>query len=55
MNVTSVIMKQFKNKISTHINRVNMNESNMNVIIVTIKHLIKSTNQRCPTIGWDYV
>ena len=29
MNVTSVIIKQFKNKVSTRINRVNMNESNI--------------------------
>ena len=29
MNVTSVIIKQFKNKTSTRINRVNMNESNI--------------------------
>ena len=29
MNVTSVIIKQFKNEIPTHINRVNMNESNI--------------------------
>ena len=29
VNVTCVIIKQFNNKISTHINRVNMNESNI--------------------------
>ena len=34
MNVTSAIIKQFKNQISTCINRVNMNDSNINVTSV---------------------
>ena len=35
MNVTSAIIKQFKNQISTCINRANMNDSNINVTSVT--------------------
>ena len=34
MNVTSAIIKQFKNQISTCINRANMNDSNINVTSV---------------------
>ena len=45
MNVTSVIIKQFKNKISTRINRVNMNESN---IILT--SVIKNNKRNVQTM-----
>ena len=44
INVTSVIIKKFKNKISTCINRVNMNESNINVTSVIRKHWNKCSN-----------
>ena len=37
MNVTSAIIKQFKNQISTCINRANMNDSNINVTSVIKK------------------
>ena len=44
MNVTSAIIKQFKNQISTCINRVNMNDSNINVTSVIKKLRNKYTN-----------
>ena len=50
INVNSVRIKQFKHKIPTHINQVNMNESNINVTSVIIfKALNYSYNQRFPT------
>ena len=41
MNVTSAIIKQFKNQISTCINRANMNDSNINVTSVIKNFEIK--------------
>ena len=38
INVNSVRIKQFKHQISPHINQVKMNESNINVTSVIIKH-----------------
>ena len=48
MNVTSVIIKQFKNKISTRINRVNMNESNI-ILTSVIKNYKINVQTMVPT------
>ena len=56
INVNSVRIKQFKHQISPHINQVNMNESNINVTSVIIKHWIKVTNKGAQQVSsWWFI
>ena len=56
INVNSVRIKQFKHQISPHINQVNMNESNINVTSVIIKHWIKITNKGAQQVSsWWFI
>ena len=56
INVNSVRIKQFKHQISPHINQINMNESNINVTSVIIKHWIKVTNKGAQQVSsWWFI
>ena len=52
INLTSVRIKQFKHKISTHINQIIMNESNINVTSVLI---LKALNLQTKVSSWWFL